>query len=309
MTLAPRKEQQELIKDIEAGVVDPSRLTAEEIRSDILSDMVPVQRAIFAVEGCGLEVFVDEDTGAKYFTDEKAFITKQKAAARKLVKDLTPDFKSVELVEGDFSNYDYVKADKDTVAKKKALCFVVISHDGTVTIKKNLVKKGSAKASDAAENKERAAASAALDAMAEAIGAKLRKKPQDALRFWLLQCAFPYSSDYPQMDWDVDLAPDTVKRELKPMAKLMDGCRLKSDADPAAVWRAISGIGSADVLQAFADTVAGSIAVTEFNTDTWDFADALGVLLTPEQDAIWRKELAGDQVELEAAIAKKKAAE
>ena len=308
LTLGPKENQKDLIGHIKSGTGWYQQ--PEHIRECLLRDMVPVKRAIFKVEESGLETFTDEDTGAVYFTDEKAFKAKQKAAARKLVKDLEPDFKSVAFVEGYFSTYDYVKADKDTIAKGKALAFVVMSHDGTVTIKKNLVKKGSAKASSAAEDRQRKAEEAALMDMESAIAGRLREKPENALRFYLLNLVTGHDDDLPRLDhYDLELSDARLRGGLKPLGKLLAKGGGASAAGGVAAWRALAGIDLATALEAFADAVSRAIVVTEFTAATWDFAAALDVALAAEHAALWRRKLAGEQRDLETAIAEKKAAE
>lgn len=320
LVIGPMQAQYNMIADMARG----APYSPADIREHMLHDMIPLQRAVFPVKDSKLETFTDDDTGNEYFTDREGFLREQKKAVDKMVKDFGSEWKFAKVVEH-FPTGAYVKALASE--KAKAGCIIVLSRDGTVTVKKNVVKKAegaTAKISskDMISTKEIEAQRAAGDGMTDAIGAAITGEDSlDGLRFFFLCVLGDYNDGVPTISMDdpgihkdviKNTALKTLNRFLRPgFASLL---KLKGDADVGAVWAALRDIDAIALVDAFATHLSKSFAADFGEANTWLLAKAMGVKLKAEHAATWRKALAGKipgvQLDLEdAKPAKKKAAE
>lgn len=301
LMLVSKADQQHLAKQIVRG----ESMTAEQVREDLLSDMIPAANALFDIEKSGLETYVDPDDKKKtrYVTDRAAFEKLQKAAIKDLAAKLGKEWKWVEVKEGYFSSYYYGGASKD---KTKAGVVIEVGHRGAVKVHKGIIARGErsgvssgggrtdyTKLERARRAREKAGA-----AMAQALAARVKGDWPNLLRLFILSEIAGYNSGVP--DISPALSRERLTGPLKgllPEVHTVNGGNVKlrdwNQLDAASAWAALSAAPETLLQETLHDMLLRGLGCETGKAGTWRIAEALGVQLDPKDDEAWRLSLKG----------------
>ena len=121
--------------------------TAEDVRRAATRDFFPLELAIFDLEGLESSIAEDTETGARYFTDHKQFLERQKQAGKAKVAELKKKWAWAELRDY-YSEWEF----GHSTDKAKAGAVVSLNpNTGKVAVHTGLVKR--ARKSAAAKDK------------------------------------------------------------------------------------------------------------------------------------------------------------
>jgi len=138
-SVATPKRQKELLPDM---VEDGELATAEDVRYAATRDWIPLELAIFDLEGLESSIAEDSETGERYFINHKLFLERQSKAAEARVAELKTVWAWAELRDY-YSEWEFGHSSD----KAKAGAIVTFtSYNGKVGVHTGLVKRAPAKA-------------------------------------------------------------------------------------------------------------------------------------------------------------------
>lgn len=197
LTMAPMAYQKAAAKNLTGFK------SASDIRMFLTKDMVPVDKAFFAVEGCGLEIVEDPESGDRYFTDKKAFLAEQKTAVATKVAELGQEWAWAKELDY-FSEWQYPDRTEDRA--EGGAIVVLRGYDMTVEVYTGLVKRPEVESTGdparEAERREEEArkkdATEAAEDFADRLRIAIRENPQTAGRVLLL---LPVLTPHPDVEF------------------------------------------------------------------------------------------------------------
>lgn len=165
LTMAPKKQQTEILARIETTDDTESAWTVGDVREQLTDDWIESDRAFFDKSTYKGEKVIDDDTGTIWFCDKKLFKKMQRAAAAAKVKELESQRAWVKLIDisagQHFNDWDYNKVKRKDLSETGAV--VKIGCQDEVEIVDGLVKRETTGAGKSSTRSARGSARQATD--------------------------------------------------------------------------------------------------------------------------------------------------